>query len=127
MIAKTFQGRGPVFQEFYDAGAEGYDVLFGRVPLHFAGPLIRAAKLKAGQNVLDLATGTGLVAEAIVDTVGPSGHVTAVDKSPAMLARAERRLASGANVSIQVADAQALPFADGTFDAVVCSLALMLF
>src|SRR5689334_21506267 len=118
---------GALFQEFYNAGAEGYDVLFGRVPRDFAAPLLRSAQVGPGQTVLDLATGTGLVAEAIAARIGPSGHLTAVDISPGMLACAERRLSTIPNVTIQLADAQALPFASEEFDVVVCSLALMLF
>jgi ubiquinone/menaquinone biosynthesis C-methylase UbiE len=116
-----------LFQEYYDAGAEGYDLLFGRVPRHFANSLVRAARLKPGQRVLDIATGTGLVANAVANVVGVSGHVVAADISPSMLAVAERRLSALPNVSIEVGDGQALRFADGEFDAVVCSLALMLF
>jgi ubiquinone/menaquinone biosynthesis C-methylase UbiE len=116
-----------LFQQFYDAGAEGYDILFGRVPRHFAGSLLRAAQLSPGERVLDVATGTGLVAEAIADAVGPTGHVTAVDVSRSMLARAGQRLDGRPNVLIEEGDAQAQRFDDDEFDAVVCSLALMLF
>jgi ubiquinone/menaquinone biosynthesis C-methylase UbiE len=80
-----------MFQQFYDAGAEGYDSLFGRVPRYFSGPLLRAARLKPGQHVLDVATGTGLVAELVDGAIGPSGRLTGVDMSRAMLAQAERR------------------------------------
>ncbi len=116
-----------MFQKFYDAGAEGYDLLFGRVPRHFAKSLLRAARVTSGSSVLDIATGTGIVAEAIATTVGPSGKVAAADISPAMLAKARERLANRSNVALEIADGQALRFADAEFDAVVCSLGLMLF
>lgn len=116
-----------MFQQFYDAGAEGYDRLFGRVPQHFSGPLLRAARLKTGQRVLDVATGTGLVAEVIASAIGRSGQLTAIDISRAMLARAEQRLSALPQVVLEMGDAQALPFSDAKFDAVICSLALMLF
>jgi ubiquinone/menaquinone biosynthesis C-methylase UbiE len=76
-------------------------------------------------RVLDIATGTGIVAEAALATIGPTGHLTAADLSPPMLERARERLAGRENVSFAVEDAQALGFADGTFDAVLCGLALM--
>jgi ubiquinone/menaquinone biosynthesis C-methylase UbiE len=118
---------GKMFQQFYDAGAEGYDRLFGRVPKHFASTLLRAAQVKSGHRVLDIATGTGLVAEGAARIIGPSGLLTAADVSRAMLAQAEQRLDQFSNVTIEVADGQSLPYPDSEFDVVLCSLALMLF
>jgi SAM-dependent methyltransferase len=57
--------------------------------------LLRAARLAPGQRVLDIATGTGLAAEAAAEAVGPTGHVLAADISPAMVARARERLGGG--------------------------------
>ena len=82
-----------MFQEFYDAGAEGYGVIFARVPEHFRATLLRQARVATGQTVLDVATGTGIVAETVAQIVGSSGSVIAVDISRGMLAVAERRLA----------------------------------
>jgi ubiquinone/menaquinone biosynthesis C-methylase UbiE len=73
-------------QKFYDAGADGYDRLFGHVPRHFADPLLRTGHLVSGRRVLDIATGTGIAAEAAVKAVGPPGYVVvAADISSAML------------------------------------------
>ena len=58
--------------------------------------------------------------------VGPSGLVVGADIALAMLDAAQTRLA-GARFRAVVADGQALPFADGTFDAVLCQLGLMFF
>ena len=66
-----------MFQEFYDAGAEGYGVIFGRVPEHFRTTLLRQARVSTGQTVLDVATGTGIAAEAAAQVVGPSGSIIA--------------------------------------------------
>jgi ubiquinone/menaquinone biosynthesis C-methylase UbiE len=117
----------PMFQEFYDAGAEGYGVIFARVPEHFRTTLLRQARISAGQTVLDVATGTGIVAEAASQLVGPSGRVIGVDISRGMLAVAERRLAPLRNVAIKVMDAQALDLPDASVDRITCSLATMLF
>jgi hypothetical protein len=73
--------------------------------------------------VLDIATGTGLAAEAAAAAVGPSGHVTAADVSPAMLDRARERLGTLPNVALSVEDGQDLDLRDGRFDAVVCNAA----
>jgi ubiquinone/menaquinone biosynthesis C-methylase UbiE len=77
--------------------------------------------------VLDIATGTGLAAEAALAIVGSAGHVTAADISPAMADRARKRLAGVRNASVGVEDGQALSFPDESFDTVMCSLGLMFF
>jgi ubiquinone/menaquinone biosynthesis C-methylase UbiE len=77
--------------------------------------------------VLDVATGTGLAAEAALALVGPTGHVTATDISPQMAERARERLKAAPNATIEVKDGQALGLSDGSFDAVICSLGLMFF
>ena len=111
----------------YDASAGTYDQVFGRVSRAFVPGLLRAARLAPGMRVLDIATGTGLVAEAALAAVGPSGHVVAADISPPMLKRARERLDGQPNASFAVEDGQALTLADGSRDAVLCGLALMHF
>src|SRR3712207_4931450 len=116
-----------LFERFYDAGAAAYDRVFGRVPRDFAPALLRMARLAPGMRVLDIATGTGIVAEAIAAAIGPTGHLVAADISLPMLGGAKRRLGGLPDVAFAVGDGQALSFPDGRFDAVVCSLGLMLF
>src|SRR5262245_52532783 len=89
--------------------------------------LLHAADVAPGMCVLDIATGTGLSAEAALAAVGPTGHVTASDVSPAMADRARERLGNVPNASVSVEDGQALSFSDGSFDAVLCNLGLMFF
>ncbi len=74
--------------------------------------------------MLDIATGTGLAAEAAAEAVGPTGHVVAADISPAMVERARERLGGSPNVSFAVEDGQRLTFPDASFDAVTCTLVL---
>src|SRR6202051_3143384 len=109
-----------------EAAAE-YDRAFAHVTAHFMPFLLRAAHVAPGMHVLDIATGTGLSAEAALAAVGPSGHVTAADVSPAMVKKASERLGKAPNVSVSVEDGQALSFADSSFDAVLCNLGLMFF
>ena len=59
-------------ERFGAASAGGYDRGFGHVSREFIPALLRAARLAAGQRVLDVATGTGLAVEASVEAVGPS-------------------------------------------------------
>lgn len=115
------------FDQFYDSGAGGYDQSFGRVSGHFIPALLRAAKLGPGQQVLDVATGTGIAAEAAAKMVGSSGHVTATDISRPMLDKARERLSGLANVSFAVENGQALTLLEASFDAVLCSVGLMFF
>jgi ubiquinone/menaquinone biosynthesis C-methylase UbiE len=113
--------------EYKDEAAASYDRAFGHVTRHFVPYLLRAAHIAPSMCVLDIATGTGLVAEAALKIVGPTGHVTAADLSPAMVEKARERLHHSKNASVAVEDGQSLSFPDEGFDAVVCSLGLMFF
>ena len=112
---------------FSDEAAAEYDRAFAHVTAHFMPFLLRAAHIAPGMQVLDIATGTGLSAEAALAAVGPTGHVFAADVSPSMAAKARERLGKAPNASISVEDGQALSFADRSFDAVLCNLGLMFF
>jgi len=112
---------------FKDEAAAEYDRAFAHVTAHFMPFLLRAAHLTPGMRVLDIATGTGLSAEAALAAVGPTGHVAAADISPAMIATASARLGHAPNVSVSIEDGQALSFPDESFDAVLCNLGLMFF
>jgi len=78
-------------------------------------------RLAAGERVLDLGSGAGTDSLVAVQMVGSSGHVTGVDMTEAMLAKA-RTAASRmgvANVEFVEAEAENLPFADESFDVVI--------
>lgn len=91
--------------------------------------IVEYARVAPGMTVLDLASGHGEPALALATAVGSSGHVTATDQGPALLALAEERArqAGLANMTFRVADAHALPFPDGTFDRVTSRLGIMYF
>ncbi|MGH8897996.1 MAG: methyltransferase domain-containing protein [Egibacteraceae bacterium] len=77
-----------------------------------------ALRLQEGQVVLDAGCGTGADVVEIARRVGPHGRVVGVDVSETMVAEARRRTAgTGLPVEFEVGDAQALRFADATFDA----------
>lgn len=109
-----------------EAAAE-YDRAYAHVSAYFVPFLIRGAQVAPGQRVLDVATGTGIAAEAARSVVGPGGSVFATDFSPEMVERARQRLGTASNVFLAVEDGQALSFPDGGFDAVLCSAGLMFF
>ncbi len=112
---------------YKEQGAAEYDRAFSHVSEHFLPFLLGAARLGPGMRVLDVATGTGLAAQAALDIVGPSGSVTATDVSPAMVEMARTRFAGARNVDVAVEDGQSLSFPNASFDAVICSLGLMFF
>jgi ubiquinone/menaquinone biosynthesis C-methylase UbiE len=112
---------------FMDKAAAEYDRAFAHVTAHFMPFLLRAADVAPGMRVLDIATGTGLSAEAALAAVGRTGHVAAADISPAMAEKARERLGKAPNVSVSVEDGQRLSFPDESFDAVLCNLGLMFF
>ena len=82
-----------------------------------AAQLVKHARIEAGQRVLDVGCGTGVVA---VTAARRGAKVTGLDLTPELLARA-RENAELAEVDIDwhEGDVEQLPFADGTFDVVV--------
>lgn len=105
--------------------AHAYDELF--VPALFAQwvpTLLNYAGVTAGQRVLDVACGTGVVARQAAEIVGQAGAVTGVDLNPAMLEVAQERASA---IRWRVGDAADLPFADNTFDVALCQSALFFF
>jgi ubiquinone/menaquinone biosynthesis C-methylase UbiE len=90
--------------------------------------VVELAALRPGLRVLDVACGTGLVARLAAEAVGVSGRVTALDLNPGMLAVAsELPAVEGAPIEWVEGNAQALPFAEATFDVVCCQLGLQFF
>jgi SAM-dependent methyltransferase len=72
-------------------------------------------ELRSGERVLDVGCGTGTALFELAARVAPGGSAVGIDASEAMLAVAECR--RPANVELVLADAAALPFGDGSFDA----------
>jgi SAM-dependent methyltransferase len=110
------------FTEFERAA---HDHIAAPYAKHFApltslalGPLLDTARVAAGLRALDVATGPGVAAAA---ARARGAAVTGVDVSPGMVALA-RKVHPG--IVFQEADIVALPFPDGTFDAVVGNFAL---
>ena len=107
------------------AAARAYEQFF--VPALFGEWAARVAALAdiqpAGQ-VLDVACGTGVLAREARARVGPAGLVAGLDASPGMLAVAAERAPS---IEWRQGTAEALPYPDERFDAVVSQFGLMFF
>ena len=121
MAAAT--GESSAFHAFERAGWESipqaYQDAFGTLTTQAVGPLLDAARVGPGVRVLDVATGPGYVAGAAARR---GAGVVGVDFSAAMLAEARRQHPS---IEFQPGNAEALPFPDTTFDAVVMSFGLL--
>ena len=91
--------------------------------------VLEAAQLRPGMRVLDLASGVGDPAISIAEIVGPSGHVTATDLGPGMIAFAEELAKSKGlrNTDFRVVDVEALLFPDRSFDVVSSRFGVMFF
>ena len=91
--------------------------------------LIEHTGIVEGQSILDVAGGAGEPSLTIAETVGPQGSVVCTDPIAEMIAAAEidARDRGLENVQFRQCTADALPFADGSFDAVVCRLGVMFF
>ena len=88
---------------------------------------VAVAAPRPGQRILDLAGGTGDLALAFARRVGADGHVVLADINAAMLERGRDRLLDAGiagNVDIAQCDAEALPFAEGSFDLVTIAFGL---
>lgn len=92
-----------------------------------AHSLIEYAGIRSGQKILDIATGTGLVAIEAAQLVGPEGRVVGVDISPGMLSQVKQKIeAAGlSNTEFLQADAETVNFPDNSFDVVLCCSALV--
>jgi SAM-dependent methyltransferase len=99
-----------------------YSAVGARIAV-MAEDLVQAAGLKAGERVLDVATGSG---NAAIAAARSGCVVTGTDYVPGLLERGRARAAAeGLEVTWAEADAEDLPYADGEFDAVLSSLGVM--
>lgn len=91
----------------------------------FREKILAKAGLVVGESVLDVGCGTGTLAIVAKRHVGPTGSVCAVDASPEMIARARTKARKArVEVAFENAVAEALPFPDARFDAVLCTVML---
>jgi ubiquinone/menaquinone biosynthesis C-methylase UbiE len=79
------------------------------------------------QDVLETAAGTGVLTRAIASRIPAHARIVVTDLNQPMLDHARARLSHDGRIEWRQADAQALPFADQSFDAVACQFGVMFF
>jgi SAM-dependent methyltransferase len=111
------------FHDFELAGWEAvprrYDDAFARLTSQSIGPLLHAVRATQGMRLLDVATGPGYVAAAAAQR---GANVVGLDFSATMLSEARRQ---NPTLDLREGDAEDLPFADESFDAVVMNYGLL--
>ncbi|MHB1463936.1 MAG: methyltransferase domain-containing protein [Thermoleophilia bacterium] len=112
---------------FYDFGVrQAFRWVGGEIM--FRCGIVEAADVSPGQAVLDVACGTGTLAQLLAGCAGPGGRVTGVDISERMLGVARRKAEAQGLWPPQLefiqANAEDLPFGDAGFDCATASLAI---
>ena len=109
MRKKTWDLYAPIYKRAMKADQKVYDYMYARIP-----------EVVRGREVLELATGPGLLAKHVAPA---AKRMIDTDYSPGMIAEAKKG-DNPANLTFEIADAMALPYADGSFDAVLIANAL---
>jgi demethylmenaquinone methyltransferase / 2-methoxy-6-polyprenyl-1,4-benzoquinol methylase len=115
--------------EVFHSVAQKYDVMndvmsagLHRVWKKFA---VDVSGVKAGDSVLDIAGGSGDLSKLFAKKVGATGSVTLTDINASMLTVGrDRMIDAGLNVPAMQCNAEALPFADNSFDCVIVAFGL---
>ncbi|MEB3340265.1 methyltransferase domain-containing protein [Okeania sp.] len=90
--------------------------------------LVESVEIKPGNQVLDIATGTGHVAIEVAQLLGNSGLVVGVDISTKMIEKAREKATALKlkNIEFQLADGENINFPDNSFDLILCANAFPL-
>lgn len=107
--------------QYYDQGLG--PIIFAE----YAADIARRVASGRPARVLETAAGTGIVTRKLRDALPDNTQFTATDLNPPMLDIARAKFRPGEQVGFQPADAVALPFADASFDAIVCQFGVMFF
>lgn len=110
-----------------DDAARSYEEYSRRLLVPWVLPLLDAVQLAPGEQVLDVACGTGFVARQAIERVRPSGAVTGVDVNGSMLSIAHAKNGDGEGLRWVQCNVTELPFPSGSFDVAVCQQGLQFF
>ena len=107
---------------YFDEKAAKWDTLIKDEVIIRLQNMVAELDLSQGSKVLDLGTGTGVLIPMLMDAVGSSGAVVAIDFAPQMLAEARKKY-QWPNLEFLEGAAEAIPLADQVVDEVVCNSA----
>jgi ubiquinone/menaquinone biosynthesis C-methylase UbiE len=110
--------------EAFDAMVATYETWAEHLSARLAKAALKRTSIRAGDSVLDIGAGTGALA---LQAAALGARVTAIDISPAMVARLTQRLAPYPECKAIAMDGQALTFEESTFDAAFAILSTTLF
>jgi ubiquinone/menaquinone biosynthesis C-methylase UbiE len=103
------------------------DIAFANRWFGGLAPVCREVRRAGARSILDVGTGAGDVPQALVRDAGRRGvdvRVTCLDRSAQMIAIARRRTGNDDRLTFVQGEGERLPFADASFDVVICTLAL---
>jgi len=108
-------------KDYFDNAAETWDEKFHTHKLSkFLEKLVPQFGIQAGQKVLDVGTGTGVLIPYLTKAVGPEGSVTAIDFSEKMAQKCETKHSHLRNLTVEVGNIEEATFPPEHFDVVVC-------
>jgi ubiquinone/menaquinone biosynthesis C-methylase UbiE len=114
--------------EYIGSIPQHYDRCLGPlIFLDYAADIAHRVAARSPAWVLETAAGTGIATRCLRDLLPAGVRLTATDLNPPMLEIARAKFRPGDQIEFQLADATALPFADGSFDAIVCQFGVMFF
>lgn len=108
-------------KDYFDKAAETWDERFCTPNLsQFLEKLVSQFGIEAGQKVLDVGTGTGVLVPYLTEAVGPDGSVTAIDFSEKMAKVCAQKHSHLKNFNVTVGNIEEATFPPESFDVVVC-------
>ncbi|NDC56224.1 MAG: ubiquinone/menaquinone biosynthesis methyltransferase, partial [Alphaproteobacteria bacterium] len=119
-VGHVFQRVAPRYDVMNDVMSGGWHRVWKNIFVDVVAP-------RAGENVLDVAGGTGDIAKRLLKKTGGAINLTLADLSPEMLSVGKRRMADAGywnKVTWVQADAAALPFDDACFDVITIAFGL---
>ncbi len=122
VIVEAFTEMAPQYEDTINGELEHY---WGISYHAFVARFLAQVAVRAGEAVLDVATGTAQIPLALSGRTGPSGRIVGLDITPAMLLRGRTNLATAGSsgaVHLVCGSALELPFPDAAYDVVTCAL-----
>ena len=106
---------------YFNKAAKDWDEKFSTLQLStFLDELVHQFGLEPGQNVLDIGTGTGILIPFLLQVIGPSGSITAIDYAENMVQMCRSKYSHLKNVTVELQDVEELDLPSESFDAITC-------